>query len=256
MAGKVCRGAASGAVHRNLTVSANLFVDNRPRRRLLMLAAMLCLAVMAAAVPEADAGRGSVYALCYAGTRLVLLGLWWPTTTADHAWTLRAGFVGVLGFVLLAALWWSYFDFGAASAELMFAAAQDREAYLLARDVGGFLHFFVTAAVLGMAGGLATAVEEADHAHLPSGAVWALAGGLALYHAAHACIALRYKRPPSSVAVWAVPGIGIPLLVVLGSGHLAPWVVVLLLAAEAIVHLLYARKMLRRRVAAAAAPTP
>ncbi|MBT2459526.1 low temperature requirement protein A [Streptomyces sp. ISL-86] len=177
-------------------------------------------------------------------------------TSADHAWTLRAGFVGVLGFVLLAALWWSYFDFGAASAELMFAAAQDREAYLLARDVGGFLHFFVTAAVLGMAGGLATAVEEADHAHLPSGAVWALAGGLALYHAAHACIALRYKRPPSSVAVWAVPGIGIPLLVILGSGHLAPWVVVLLLAAEAIVHLLYARKMLRRRVAAAAAPTP
>lgn len=324
----------------NLTVSANLFVDHRPRRRLLMLFAMLCLAAMAAAVPGADADRGSVYALGYAGTRLVLLGLWWPSTrfaeplrvprwrplsyclasgllwaasaavptpwqyvvwavliaaemalmlsargrgvpgrldtghfvervglfviivlgesvialvtSADLAWTLRAGVVGVLGFLLLAALWWSYFDFGAASAELMFAPLRGREAYLLARDVGGFLHFFVTAAVLSMAAGLASAVEDAGHAHLPPGAVWALAGGLALYHAAHACIALRYRRSPASVAVWAVPGIGVPLLVVLFSRYLAPWLVVLLLAAEAVVHLLYARKVLRRRTAAVA----
>ncbi|MGW6708737.1 low temperature requirement protein A [Streptomyces sp. NPDC054956] len=324
----------------NITVSANLFVDTGPRRRLLMLSAMLCLAVMAAAVPEADTDRGAVYALGYAGTRLVLLGLWWPSTrtpgpgrvprwrpltyclasgllwiasaavpapwryvmwavliagemillltsrgsgvphrldtshlvervglfviivlgesvialvtSADHAWTVRAGVVGVLGFVLLAALWWSYFDFGATSAELVFEAADDRESYLLAREVGGFLHFFVTASVLAMAGGLATAVEEAGHAHLSAGAVWALAGGLAAYHAAHACIALRYGRSPASVAVWAVPGIAVPLLVLWAAGHLAPWLVVLLLAAEAILHLLYARELLRRRTAATA----
>ncbi|MFI5828030.1 low temperature requirement protein A [Streptomyces sp. NPDC051578] len=325
----------------NLTVSANVFVDNRPRRRLLMLSAMLCLAVMAVAVPAAETDRGAWYALGYAGTRLVLLGLWWPATrfpgpqrvprwrplgyclasgllwagsiavpapwqygvwavliaaemalllssrgagvprrldtghlvervglvviivlgesvialvtSTDQAWTVRAGVTAVLGFVLLAALWWSYFDFGSASAERVFAAATDRAAYLLARDVGGFLHFFVTAGVLCMAGGLSTAVVEADHGHLPSGALWALAGGLALYHAAHACIALRYRRSVSSTAVWAVPGIGVPLLVVWGGAHLAPWLVVLLLAAEAVVHLLYARKVLRRRDAAAEA---
>ncbi|WP_328296796.1 low temperature requirement protein A [Streptomyces sp. NBC_00435] len=324
----------------NITVSANLFVDTGPRRRLLMLCAMLCLAVMAAAVPGAGGDRSSVYALGYAGTRLVLLGLWWPSTrlpgpgrvprwrplsyclasgllwavsaavpapwqyvmwavliagemallltsrgggvphrldtghlvervglfviivlgesvialvtSADHVWTLRAGSVGVLGFVLLAALWWSYFDFGATSAELMFEAADDRESYLLARDVGGFLHFFVTASVLSMAGGLATAVEDSGHARLPAGALWALAGGLAAYHAAHACIALRYRRSPASVAVWAVPGVGVPLLVLWGGGHLAPWLVVLLLAGEAILHLLYARMLLRRRTSAAA----
>ncbi|MER7466153.1 low temperature requirement protein A [Streptomyces sp. NPDC097981] len=175
-------------------------------------------------------------------------------TSADHTWTLRAGVVGVLGFVLLAALWWSYFDFGSTAAELMLAEAGDREAYVLARDVGGFLHFFVTAGVLCIAAGLATAVDEAGHAHLPTGAAWVLAGGLALCHAAHAGIALRYGRPPASVAVWAVPGIGIPLLVAWGAVHLAPWPVVLLLAAEAIAHLLYARRMLRRRLAAAPAP--
>lgn len=325
----------------NLTVSSNLFVDDSARRRLLMLFAMLCIAVMAAAVPEADSDRGSVYALGYAGTRLVLLGLWWPATrfpepervprwrplsyclasgvlwaasalvpapaqyvvwavliaaemallltsrgrgvpgrldtghivervglfviivlgesvialvtSADHVWTLSSGVVGVLGFVLLAALWWSYFDFGSTSAELMFGAAQGRDAYLLARDVGGFLHFFVTAGVLCMAGGLATAVEEADHAHLPAGAVWALAGGLALYHTAHAAIALRFRRPVASVAMWALPGIAVPLLVVWAAGGLAPWLVVLLLAAEAIAHLLYAWQAQRRRAAKAAA---
>ncbi|WP_030761905.1 low temperature requirement protein A [Streptomyces sp. NRRL F-2664] len=321
----------------NLTVSANLFEDDSPRRRLLMLSAMFCLAAMAAAVPAADgdAGRAAVYALGYAGTRLVLLGLWWPATrlpgalrvppwrpltyclvsallwaasvavplpwryavwavlltaemvllltargrgvtgrlhtgylvervglfviivlgesvialvtSTDHAWTARAGAVAALGFVLLAALWWSYFDFGSTTAELMLGSAEGERAYLLARDVSGFLHFFVTAAVLGMAAGLATAVEESGHAHLPCGAVWALAGGLALYHAAHAGIALRFGRPLRSVAVWAVPGIGVPLLVVLAAGMLAPWLVVLLLAAEAVGHLLYARTLARRR---------
>ncbi|KPI34025.1 low temperature requirement A [Actinobacteria bacterium OV450] len=328
----------------NLLVSANLFPDDSPRRRLLMLSAMLCIAVMACAVPEAATDRGSVYALGYAGTRLVLLGLWWPATkypvprrvppwrplsyclasgllwaasaavpapwqyamwavliaaemallltargrglpgrldtghivervglfviivlgesvialvtSADHTWTLRAGAVGVLGFVLLSALWWSYFDFGSTSAELMLARADDRQAYLLARDVGGFLHFFVTAGVLCMAAGLATAVEGADHAHLPTGAAWVLAGGLALYHAAHAGIALRYGRSPASVAVWAVPGVGIPLLIVRAAGHLAPWLLVMLLAAEAVAHLLYARMMLGRRLGAAAPPRP
>lgn len=170
-------------------------------------------------------------------------------TSADHVWTVRAGIVGALGFVLLAALWWSYFDFGATSAQLMLGSAEGRGAYLLARDVAGFLHFFVTAGVLCMAGGLATAVEEADHAHLPTGAVWALGGGLALYHAAHAAIALRFRRPLASVAVWAVPGIGIPLLVAVAAGKLAPWLVVLLLAAEAIAHLLYARHVRSRRLA-------
>ncbi|WP_406401314.1 low temperature requirement protein A [Streptomyces sp. NBC_00879] len=319
----------------NLTVSANLFEDDSARRRLLMLTAMLCIAVMAAAVPEAGGDRGPAYALGYAGTRLVLLGLWWPATrfpepervprwrplsyclgsgvlwgisalvpspwryvmwaallvaemilllsargqgvprqlhtghlvervglfviivlgesvlalitSTDEAWTAAAGVVALIGFVLLAALWWSYFEFGAASAEMVLSAARGREAYLLARDVAGFLHFFVTGAVICMAAGLATAVEEAGHDHLPMGAVIALAGGLALYHASHAGIALRYGRPVRSVAVWAVPGVGVPVLVVLFGEHLAPWLVVLLVAGEAVAHLLYARVLARRR---------
>ncbi|WP_329123469.1 hypothetical protein [Streptomyces sp. NBC_01353] len=70
-----------------------------------------------------------------------------------------------------------------------------------------------------------------------------------VFVAAHALIALRFGRPLRQVAVWAVPGIGIPLLVVLGADTLAPWLVVLLLGAEAIGHLLYAKALARRRSA-------
>ncbi|GAA3398773.1 hypothetical protein GCM10017752_63780 [Streptomyces roseoviridis] len=327
----------------NLMVSANLFEDDSARRRFLMLFAMLCLAAMAAAVPEADSTRGAVYALGYAGTRLVLLGLWWPATrfpephrvprwrplsyclasgllwaasaavpspwqyvvwavliaaemallltargrgvpgrlnaghlveriglfviivfgesvlslitSTDHVWTADAGVVAVLGFVLLAALWWSYFDFGSTAAEQVLGRAEGVRAYLMARDIGGFLHYFVTAGILCMAAGLATAVEESGHAHLAGGPAWALAGGLALYHAAHAAIALRFGRSPVAVAVWAVPGIGVPVAVALAHQVLAPWLVVLLLAAEAIAHLLYARTKAARLRPPAASST-
>ncbi|MEN3585455.1 low temperature requirement protein A [Streptomyces sp. ZYX-F-203] len=322
----------------NITVSVNLFADDTARRRLLVLSAMVFLAMMAAAVPEASGDRGAVYALGYAGTRLVLLGLWWPATrlpgkervavwrpvtyclgsgllwalsalvptpwrhvmwavliaaelalllsgtgrglprrlhtgylvervglfvilvlgesvlalitSTDHVWTAEAGVVALLGFVLLAALWWSYFDFGAASIELLLGTAHERLTYPLSRDVAGFLHFFVTAAIISLSAGLATAVDEAGHPHLPTGALVALGGSLALYHAAHACIALRFGATIGRVAAWAVPGVALPLLVALFGEHLAPWLVVLLLTAEAVAHLLYARVTTARRRAA------
>ncbi|MFG2988538.1 hypothetical protein ACGFZK_04400 [Streptomyces sp. NPDC048257] len=84
-------------------------------------------------------------------------------------------------------------------------------------------------------------------------AVWALAGGLALHHAAHAVTALRFGRCVPGVAVRAVPGIAIPVLVAVAPNALAPWLLVLLPAAEAIAHLLYARTLSARRRKAAAA---
>ncbi|MFF7183608.1 low temperature requirement protein A [Streptomyces sp. NPDC008121] len=326
----------------NLTVAANLFQGDSPRHRVLILAAMLCLAVMAVAVPQAADGRAPAYALAYAGTRLVLLGLWWPATrrpapgvpsvaawrplayclapaagwagsafipgpwrwgiwalllaaevvvvltvrggrasrrlhtghlvertglfviivlgepviavvtSAGTRWTAAASWAALLGFVMLAALWWSYFDFGSAAAERVMGAASAAEAFRLARDVMGFLYFFVTAAVICVAAGLATVVEQAGQGR-PEAAYWAvvaLAGGLALYHTAHACIALRFGHRAGTVALWALPGVGVPLAVIALAGRLAPWQVVLVLAAETVLHLLYAQ---RRRTPAAAA---
>ncbi|MEU7075231.1 hypothetical protein AB0B30_35520 [Streptomyces narbonensis] len=43
-------------------------------------------------------------------------------------------------FGLLAALWWSYFDFASTAAERVIGTAGRRDAHLLARDVAGLLH--------------------------------------------------------------------------------------------------------------------
>ncbi|MGP3690721.1 low temperature requirement protein A [Streptomyces sp. IBSNAI002] len=316
------------------TVSSNIVEDDSPKRRLIMLAAMTCLVFMAAAVPMASSSTGAAYALGYAGTRFLLLGMWWPATRATSplrvpkwqplvyclsfgslwatsafvpepwryllwislmvaevtlvlfdqggritkrlhighlvervglfviimlgesilslvksmgvSWSFTSGVVAGVGFVLLASLWWSYFDFGSASLETVLGASGGRSSYPLARDVTGLLHFFVTAAVMCIAAGLATAVEESEHAHLPGGAVIALAGGLALYHLAHAGIALRIGIPLKKVAPWVLPGVAIPVLIIAFNEHFSPSMVVLILAAESILHLLYAQYSVRK----------
>ncbi len=167
-------------------------------------------------------------------------------TSTDHTWSRHGEAVAVLGFILLAALWWSYFDFGTAAAGPMMTQQDSIRIFLLARDIVGFLHFFVTAAVIAISAGLGTAVEEAGHGRLSPGALWALAGGLTLYHAAHALIALRLGRRLTDVACWALPGVGFPLLLALLADSFPPWLLLLLLAAEALAHLMYARGVMRR----------
>ncbi|WP_188316854.1 low temperature requirement protein A [Solihabitans fulvus] len=321
----------------NITVYSNLFDNDGVRARVLMLAGMLALAAISVAIPEGLAGRAPVYALGFAGTRVVLFLLWWPATRSagtpvarwrpltycllsgllwavsaivpspwrfalwalallveiglvllagdtllfarfdithlvervglfviivlgesvislvtavDHAWSPAAAMVALLGFVLLAALWWSYFDFGSSSVERALSASHGRSSFALIRDVVAFLHFFAVASIIVLAAGLGTAVDDASHGHLPLGAVWALAGGQAAYHATHAVIALRYRRPAREVAVWAAPGVAVPLAVIALHGVLPPVAAVAVLAAEAIAHLVYARRAAARRVVA------
>lgn len=162
-------------------------------------------------------------------------------TAVDHAWSPAAALVALLGLVLLAALWWSSFDFGSSSVEHALSASHGRSSFALIRDVVAFLHFVAVAAIIVLAAGLGTAVEDAAHGHLLLGALWALAGGQAAYHAAHATIALRYRRPVRQVAVWAVPGVAVPLAVIALHEALSPVAVVAVLATEAVAHLAFAR---------------
>ncbi|MEU6220892.1 low temperature requirement protein A [Streptomyces sp. NPDC047022] len=316
----------------NFMFQANLFDDDRPRARLLLLTAMLSLAAMSAAVPEGLGGRAPVFSLALAATRLVMFAQWWPATSrelpagqrvprwrpftycvvtatlwavsaavpspwrfvlwvialaievamiaAGHGnslpgpisvehlvervglfviivlgesvialitamsgtWTGQAALVAVLGFVLLAALWWSYFDFATPAAERHLRLLPPREMYAMARDVVAFLHFFAVAGITALAAGLGTVVADAGHHRLPTGALVALAGGQALYHAAHSAISLRYGRTLRRTAPWAVPGVLVPLAVIALGDVLSPPVAVAVLAAEALAHLLAARR--------------
>jgi low temperature requirement protein LtrA len=168
-------------------------------------------------------------------------------TAVSDAWSMRAGLVAGLGFVLLAALWWSYFDFGITAAELRIRSIAGLSNYRLVRDVVGLLHFLIVAGIIAMAGGLGTAIHEAGQSHLGGGALWSLAGGLALYHTGGALIGLRMGRPVRELAIWALPGIAVPLAVGILSRSLPPSVAVGVLALETLVHLIYARWTATRR---------
>ena len=99
----------------------------------------------------------------------------------------------LLGVVVLAGLWWLYFDVVAIVAERRLASATGVERALLARDSYSYLHFPMVAGIVLFA--LALKKTLADHAD-PLAAVPAvgLCGGLALYLLGHVCFRLRNLR--------------------------------------------------------------
>jgi low temperature requirement protein LtrA len=67
---------------------------------------------------------------------------------------------GLAGFVVLAALWWGYFDFARGSGAAAYEQVTgDRAVYAVARDVFVFGPFFLVGAVLAAAAGIGGVVE-------------------------------------------------------------------------------------------------
>jgi len=98
----------------------------------------------------------------------------------------------LLGMVIAAALWWTYFDVVAIVAERrLIRAAAGRERNEIARDSYSFLHFPMIAGIALIAVGLK---KSFGHVAQPLGAVSATAmlGGAALYLLAH--IAFRWRN--------------------------------------------------------------
>ncbi|GIH27295.1 low temperature requirement protein A [Acrocarpospora phusangensis] len=301
------------------------------RTRILLLAAMFCLGVVGAAVPDGLGERAPAYVLGFAGARVVLFLLWLPlarrrevewnltritvfnggsiaifgssllvsegmrpliwlagigyelavlvyaqrsqvrdynvahivervglfviivlgesvvssVNAVDATWAPGAWLIAVLGFVLFAALWWSYFEFGAATAEAELHEGENQRV----RDVMGIGHFPVVAALIAMAAGLGTAILDHAH-HLPTGAAITLCGGLAIYRATLAGLGMRLGIPMRRALRWALPGVVIPLAVLAAAGWLPTWAVVAALCAEAVGQTVLAtRKRVRLRTA-------
>ena len=98
----------------------------------------------------------------------------------------------VLGIVLLASMWWAYFDVVALVAERRLADAPvGKVQNEMARDSYSFLHFPMVAGIVLIALGLKQTIAEVD-APLRSETAFALVGGLALYLLAH--VAFRYRN--------------------------------------------------------------
>jgi low temperature requirement protein LtrA len=107
--------------------------------------------------------------------------------------TIGAGIVAaaVLGLVVAAALWWTYFDVVAiVAARRLARAPEGRERNEIARDSYSYLHFPMVAGIALIAVGMKLTVEHVD-APLKLVPAIALLGGAAIYLLAHVAFRLR-----------------------------------------------------------------
>ncbi len=98
----------------------------------------------------------------------------------DAKWSGAALPVAALGFVLAAALWWSYFDLAGARAKLLLDEAGESNG-ARSHDVYVFGHLPLTLALATVGAGLELAVVEAAAGEVPAGTRLLVAGGVAVY---------------------------------------------------------------------------
>ena len=156
----------------------------------------------------------------------------------------------LLGITVIAALWWSYFDWVMFYARAMLAEATGVDRAILARDLYSSLHLPMVAGIVLFAFGLKTTLAHVDD---PLGIIPAigLCGGLAMYLFAHVAMRLRmhggwgHGRPTATVLLLGMIPLAaaVPALVALG---LVATVCAALIAYEALRYP-YARAWIRSR---------
>ncbi len=128
---------------------------------------------------------------------------------------LDAGLItaAMLGIVVAASLWWSYFDWVIYVSQARLADATGAERASLARDLYSYLHLPMVSGIVLFAFGMEVTLA---HAGEPLEIVQAvgMCGGLALYMAAHVAMRLRtgggwgHGRPTATVLLLALIPVG------------------------------------------------
>jgi low temperature requirement protein LtrA len=138
-------------------------------------------------IPSHFAERHALMIIIALGESIVAIGI------GTEGLDIDAGVVAaaVLGIVVVAALWWLYFDVVALVAERrLHNAAPGRERNEIARDSFSYLHFPMIAGIVLLALGLKKTLSHVEEplAVVPT---VALLGGVALYLLAHVAFRLR-----------------------------------------------------------------
>ncbi len=124
---------------------------------------------------------------------------------------LTAGLVSaaILGVVVIAALWWSYFDVIAVLAQRQLSQSSGVIRARLARDYFSYLHLPMIAGIVLFALGLKGTIEQVDEPLATIPAV-ALCGGLSVYFFAHVALRVRLvhliRRTTTERPGWIGPG--------------------------------------------------
>jgi low temperature requirement protein LtrA len=139
--------------------------------------------------PGHFAERHGLIVIIALGESIVALGVGAGALNLDAGTIVAA----VLGIVVIAALWWSYFDWFTLAGERLLTRAEGVARATFARDVYSYLHLaFVTGIVL-FALGLKKTLGDVGH-HLDAVPAFGLCGGLALYFLGHVAIRFRLNR--------------------------------------------------------------
>jgi low temperature requirement protein LtrA len=115
----------------------------------------------------------------------------------------------VLGIVVLAALWWAYFDVYAVGAQRQLSEASGATRARLARDLYSYLHLPMIAGIVLFALGLKKTIEQVGEPLATVPAV-ALCGGLSLFFLTHVALRVRVvhsvRRATTERPGWIGPG--------------------------------------------------
>lgn len=172
--------------------------------------------------------RVGLFIMIVLGEALVQLILSVQLNHSPEQWIVAA-----IGFTIICALWWVYFDLGARAAR----AVRNDTAGTIFRDVLVADHFIFVLALIFLAAGLGSAIGHAAEAHLEWSAVIAIAGGTALFYVAQVLTAVRYGAKVASAVSWTAPSVVISLGALTIGTVSPPWLVVAVILFGTILHI-------------------
>jgi low temperature requirement protein LtrA len=196
--------------------------------------------------PEHFVERHGLVVIIALGESIVAIGVGAAGVPLDGGTIVAA----LLGITVIAAIWWSYFDWVAIIAQARLAEATGSERAKLARDLYSYLHLPMVAGIVLFAFGLKTTLHDVT-TPLPLIPAIGLHGGLAVYLLAHILLRLRiggglgHGRPAAAIALLVLLPLTttVPALAAVG---LVTIVCVALIAYEAIRYR-HARTWIRSR---------
>jgi low temperature requirement protein LtrA len=136
--------------------------------------------------PAHFAERHGLIVIIALGESIIALGV------GAAGFSLSAGIISaaVLGVVVVASLWWAYFDVIAVMSQRQLSQTRGAPRARLARDYYSYLHLPMIAGIVLFALGLKATIEHVDEP-LDAVPAVALCGGLALYFLTHVGLRLR-----------------------------------------------------------------
>jgi low temperature requirement protein LtrA len=172
------------------------------------------------------AERYSLFVIICLGESIVAIGVGALGPSAERALTAELVVAVSLGLVITVAMWWTYFEGFAATAEERLREHDDP--VLAAADGYSYIHLVMIAGIITFAVGVKVLTRDSVSAPLPEPARLALCGGVALYLLGHAAFALRmvgegeYRKLAVAAALLVLYAVG---------GGLAAWVLAAAVAA-------------------------